>query len=309
VSMDVGVGAVGVSLWGMANWGNWVYNVTIDGGSANSCNGSTFVQVPDAMLFYQGGLDPTKNHTVTLTNTSPKMKLALNSMRVYRVASTSTVTSSSGTSVVPTPSASATSVPKAHSNIGAGVVAGPIIGVLLLGLLGGFLWWRSRRNRLSAPTHPDLAQSDKYNDRAPHRPFFPSTGYTDATSTTALTPAPLSPTYSVPSTHVSGPPGATVMTWGAAPYHDDDTRSQTGISSTHAHSTTTRSTYAHLSDGTASDRPVLTGKMRPTTATTPPPPPPTGLDAPDVDRLIELIAQRIDRGRGNDETAPPEYRG
>ncbi|KAJ7687404.1 hypothetical protein B0H17DRAFT_1203645 [Mycena rosella] len=58
VSMDIDVGAVGVSLWGMANWGNGLYTVSIDGIAASTYNGSTFWKVPDALLFYQGGLDP-----------------------------------------------------------------------------------------------------------------------------------------------------------------------------------------------------------------------------------------------------------
>ncbi|KAJ7492217.1 hypothetical protein FB451DRAFT_1165359 [Mycena latifolia] len=304
VSMDMGAGAVGVSLWGMANWGNWLYAVSIDGGAENSYNGSTFWKVPDALLFYEGGLDPTKNHTIKLTNTTPKMKLALNSIRVYHIESTQ------NTTVAP---ASVHSSP--HSAVSAGVIAGPIIGAVFIALLAGFLWWRSRRNRSRALTSRDLAQSDAYTDRSPHRPLFPSTGYATSTSMTALTATGHSPTYSVPATQISGPPGSTVMTWGAAPYRDDDQNapSHTGISSSaysahspsSAHSDPPTSVYAPSSDGPA---PVLVGKMR----APPPPPPPvsTGLDAPDVDRLIELIAQRIDQGRGpHDETSPPEYRG
>ncbi|KAJ6601426.1 hypothetical protein DFH09DRAFT_1127808 [Mycena vulgaris] len=316
VAMDVGVGAVGVSLWGMANWGNWIYTVSIDGGTPNSYNGSTFWKVPDALLFYQGGLDPAKTHTVTLTNATPNMKLALNSIRVHHLALTQNATTvpSSSTSSVVTPSATNTSTSPAHSTVGAGVIAGPIIGVALVALLCGlWWWWRSRRTRLNAlSTSRNMTQSDAYTDRSPHRPLFPSTGYSAVTSTTGLTSSLHSPVEPLPTTQVSGPRGATVMTWGAAPYHDEEqgahARANMSSNASHAYSTTSPSSYTPNSNGTSSDRPgpVPVGKMR----APPPPPAPMGLDAPDVDRLIELIAQRIDQGRGqHDDVAPPEYHG
>ncbi|KAJ7116794.1 hypothetical protein C8R43DRAFT_1038081 [Mycena crocata] len=310
VSMDIGPGAVGVSLWGMTNWGNWVFQISVDG-SEKAYNGSTFWKVPDALLYYQAGLDPTKNHTVIMTNTTPKMKLAFNSMRVYNI---QTDVTPPGTNSVPVPSPTNSSAPSAHSSVKAGVIAGPIIGVLLVvALLCGFLYWRSRRNRSSSLTATQdnvVAPGNSYTDRSPHRPVFP-TGYTGATSTTALT-SPKSPAmYSISATQVSGPPGATVMTWGS------DMSPHTSGPSSASHDQPYSSTYAPSSDGSNTESsvrqgrlalpPIPVGKMR-----SPPPapaPPSSTLDSPDVDRLIELIAQRIDRGRGNDESAPPEYRG
>lgn len=151
------------------------------------------------------------------------------------------------------------------------------------------------------------------NDRAPHRPMFPSTGYSDATSTTALTSPGLSPV-----TQVSGRPGNTVMTWGQAPYYDEDRNMSKAISSSGRSdydpgTASPPSTYAPSSDGTASTTqhrplPAPVGKMQATA--TPSPPPVLAGNVADVDRLIELIAQRIDRSpRGHDEAAPPEYRG
>ncbi|KAJ6523595.1 hypothetical protein B0H19DRAFT_1386392 [Mycena capillaripes] len=284
VEMELAAGAVGVSFWGMANWGNWLYTVSVDG-SENTYNGSTFWKVPDALLFYQGGLDPTKSHKVTLTNTTPKMKLALNSMRVYNIqlARNASVT---GTTPVASPSASDTVPPSAHSSVNAGVIAGPIVAVVLVGLLCGFLWWRSRRNRrVSIPSH-NMGQSDAYTDQSPHS-AFPSTGYlvsstgypaTAPSSTSALTSAGAASMYSVPETQVTGPPGATVMTWGPglASYHDDqDARSHPAATSSvytasYDDGTVARSsTYAPSSDGTTSDfterqRPpgIPVGKMR-----------------------------------------------
>lgn len=144
--------------------------------------------------------------------------------------------------------------------------------------------------------------------------MFPSTGYSGADSAIALNSPGNVSTYSVQTTQVSGPPGATVMTWGPADYDEERNMSPSIYSASHARTTVANSsTYAPSSDGTASDfaeNRVPVGKMR---ATEPSPPvpgaAPPGLDSPDVDRLIELIAQRIDRGRGQDESAPPEYRG
>ncbi|KAJ7687360.1 hypothetical protein B0H17DRAFT_1180834 [Mycena rosella] len=200
VSMDIEVGAVGVSLWGMANWGNWIYTVFIDGGAQNTYNGSTFCKVPDALLFYQGGLDPTKNHTVSLINAS-NLNLALNSIRVQRIAATVT-SSSSGTRV--TTSSTHTS---AHSGVRAGVIAGSILGAVLLTIVCGFLWWRLRRNRFRASTTQDMVQINGYIGRSAH---LPSTGYSEATSMIALTSTAHSPTYLAPVIQSSGPPGATV---------------------------------------------------------------------------------------------------
>ncbi|KAJ7109787.1 hypothetical protein C8R44DRAFT_262934 [Mycena epipterygia] len=314
VAMDIGLGAVGVSFWGMANWGNWLYNVSIDG-TENTYNGSTFWKVPDSLLFYQGGLDPTKNHTVSITNTTPKMKLALNSIRVYNIESAKTATAepASVTSSGITSSATSSSTPTAHSAVHAGVIVGPIIAVAILALLCGFFWWRFRKNR-SVP--PMASQNMAETDRSPHRPMFPSTGYSDATSTTTLTSPALSP-----ATQVSGRPGATVMTWGQAPYYDEDQNmskaiSSSGMSDYDPSTSSPPSTYAPSSDGTASTRqhrplPALVGKTRATATPSHPSMDARGVVGEgDVDRLIELIAQRIDRGpRGHDEAAPPEYRG
>ncbi|KAJ7755055.1 hypothetical protein DFH07DRAFT_822744 [Mycena maculata] len=311
VAMDIGVGAVGVSLYGMANWGNWLYTVSVDGGAENTYNGSTFWKVPDALLFYQGGLDPTRNHSVKITNVTPQMKLALNSIRVYNTdvaQTTSSYSTSSATAAAASISDSVPSASSAHSSVNAGAVAGAIVGVgVILALIGRFFWWHSRRSHPSPSL--DMAESDRYRDGTPHRPAFPSPGYLGASSAVALNSPRdgYSPRegsiYSVPHTEVSGPPGAVVMSWGPGTASDyDEDRSTTVPRS----GTLTPNLAGTTSDVLENRRPV--GKMQ-----SPPPPPapaPITLDTPDVDRLIELIAQRIDRGGpGRDESAPPEYHG
>ncbi|KAF7337600.1 hypothetical protein MSAN_02233300 [Mycena sanguinolenta] len=336
VEMDIGLGAVAVGVWGMANWGNWLYSVSLDG-TETTCNGSTFWKVPNALLFYQGGLDPNTTHKITLTNTSPNMKLALNSMTVYNVTLVENTLAGTTSPSIPSASTSAStsataSTASAHRSVSAGVIVGPIIAVLVVGVVCGFLWWRSRRNRGSTLIPGHNMTGNRYTDQPPLvSTGYPvsSTGYS-ATSPSSSTAEFISPgatsTYAAPETQVFGPPGARVMTWGpglASNPHGGDASAPSSVyspSSNHGSPTVAHSsTYASSSDGTTStserqNRPLPTavpvGKMR----TPPPPPPPsapTELDPSHVDRLVELIAQRIDRGRGqdHDESSPPEYRG
>ncbi|KAJ7610921.1 hypothetical protein FB45DRAFT_942030 [Roridomyces roridus] len=316
VSMDIGVGAVGVSLWGMANWGNWDFNVSIDGGPPNTYNGSTFWKIPDALLYYQGGLDPTKNHTVTLANTTLKMKLALNSMRVYKIdnaaaaATSSSALPDSSSSSQASPSVSSSSSPGKHSSINAGAIAGPVVVVLLLGLVGAyFLWWRSRRNRSFSKPTIDMSQDNLYTDHplTPHRPMLPLSNNSSAVGLTS----PGHDTASMYSTQISGPPGATVMTWG---YNDEQ--------NTVSDSSTTTSRLLVANSASSSDGMSGHGHrfgekapLNPVAAAAPAPPvaaASTTQNTPDIDQIIELIAQRIDRGReggAGDSVAPPQYRG
>ncbi|KAJ7109800.1 hypothetical protein C8R44DRAFT_800587 [Mycena epipterygia] len=292
VTMDIGLGAIGVSLWGLADWGNWLYTVSVDG-AENQYNGSTFWEVPDALLFYQGGLDPTKNHTVVLTDAS-NMKLALNSIRVYNIKSAKDVAaaSPSGTTASPSGTSSAiagatsASTPTAYSAVRAGVIVGPIMGVVVLALLCGFFWWRSRRNRPGPPLPSHhMAQSDP----PLHRPLFLSRGYSGATLITPFTSSGLSATYPSSTTKLG-----TFMVRGAAVNPDDNrnVRTRKGVATSPLPASTGVAT---------SPLPASTGVA--TSSVTSPVTSPA-----DVDRLIELIVQRMDRG-GPAEAAPPEYRG
>ncbi|KAJ7750231.1 hypothetical protein B0H16DRAFT_1887848 [Mycena metata] len=321
VELDIDIGAVAVALWGVGDWGNGLYNVTLDG-SEIAYNGSTFWEVPDSLLFYGGGLDPNKTHKLVVTQTSPSNpdKLALNSLRVYNISVAQNIASSPSASSAPANMSSA-STPSAHSSTKSstkvGVIVGPILAVVVLGLVGFVFWWRSRRNRLQ--THSRDMTHGGYTDQPPHPVYaaassdYPVTspGY-QLNSTTALTSAPAS-AYSVSQTHISGPPGATVMTWGPGVASYDIPPPSSVYTASHDYDSQTvarSSSYAPSSDGTTSDaaerRNIPVGKVW-----SPPPQPVAAnpVETPDVDRLIELIAQRIDRGpRANDGTSPPEYR-
>ncbi|KAJ6463291.1 hypothetical protein DFH09DRAFT_1382483 [Mycena vulgaris] len=80
-------GAVCVALHGPVNWGDWVYTVTY--------NASTYWKIPDALRFFQAGLDPTVTHTLTLANLGAQMTLLLSSITLYALAGVANGTVSS----------------------------------------------------------------------------------------------------------------------------------------------------------------------------------------------------------------------
>ncbi|KAJ7469593.1 hypothetical protein FB451DRAFT_1476458, partial [Mycena latifolia] len=81
VSMNF-TGAVGVAIDGPVNWGDWVYSVALDG-KKTSYNASTYWKVPDALRFFQAGLNPDAMHSITLANPSAQMTLSLNSITLF----------------------------------------------------------------------------------------------------------------------------------------------------------------------------------------------------------------------------------
>ncbi|KAF7302629.1 hypothetical protein HMN09_00897400 [Mycena chlorophos] len=303
--------AVGVAIYGMADWGGWVYNVSVDD-RAMSFNGSTFWQVPDALMFYQGGLDPTKNHTVTLLNpnSDPTLKLNLNSFRVFSTGSqrsASTTGGASATGGAPPPASSSaadTSAPSKHTSVNAGVIVGPIVAVLVLAFAAGFFWRCFRNKRRRNSILPDALDAEMVPSPQAHRPVFRMMGQTHGGGGSS--------TYSL-----SAAAGTSPSEWDSTPYYDEATASESGTRSP-------PSTYAPSSTGftgttvTRGEKSVLSyaspTSPLPAPVSAPAPAatvvPATGLDPHDVDRLVELIAQRIDpAGRQHDATAPPEYRG
>jgi len=294
VTMDFS-DAVGVSIWGMANWGNWVYQVTLDG-TATTLNSSTYWKVPDSLLFFQAGLDPDKNHTVTVKSTGggPGLKMNLNSMRVYRLNAdiASGAASSTGTTgtALPTASSSGGSTQK-KASINAGAIAGPIVAVALLAVLGYFLW--RRRSRGHGAKHDGGADLSEDLEKAPHRPVFPTTSYPSFTVPTSESDL-LSPTSGGP----MSPTGASGDTY------------SNGYTSSSVRSPTQSAPSAQTRSDAATGKQAMFSAAQVPAA--PPAPANSGFDSSDVDRLVELIAQRIDPRPGrerDDGSAPPEYRG
>ncbi|OCH85139.1 hypothetical protein OBBRIDRAFT_839186 [Obba rivulosa] len=109
------------------------YAVVLDGSTSFISNNT--VDISNTQLFYQGGLDPEKQHTITLVNSDSSF--AFNSISVWGVDDEEPVTSSSGGS---------------HTNIVEIVV--PIVAVVaaLLIVAGAFLFRRRRRQRQRRPT-------------------------------------------------------------------------------------------------------------------------------------------------------------
>ncbi|KAI0962335.1 hypothetical protein AcV7_001202 [Taiwanofungus camphoratus] len=82
VTMNFTAG-LAVAVHGPRDWGNWLYNVSLDGVSTQY-NGSTMWMIGDALLFYQDGLDPNRTHTLELIDTAGDgTRFTLNSVTVY----------------------------------------------------------------------------------------------------------------------------------------------------------------------------------------------------------------------------------
>ncbi|KAK7044365.1 hypothetical protein R3P38DRAFT_161857 [Favolaschia claudopus] len=323
-TMEIGKGAVGVSLWGMANWGNWVYQVSLDG-TNNSYNGSTFFQVPDALLFHQGGLDPTVNHNISIKNVSPGMNLALNSIRVFTVDEGAVPPSSSG--FIASPSSSAAASTSKSSSVNAGAVAGGVIGALVLLAGLALIWWCLRRRRRRAADAPENGKTEGYfyNDQlqpySDGEPSFVSAGNEGAPlSTTTENGTMASPSFTTSLTGLTSTAGPRSE---AALSSSSATATATGTDRSGTHGAgggfggsekRRQLVMASLPSPTQSAAELPASPT--TTATAPTPGAPVGLAPTDVDRLVELIAQRIDPRQninaGNRESAgapPPEYRG
>ncbi|KAG8735960.1 hypothetical protein FRC10_009949 [Ceratobasidium sp. 414] len=74
-----------VMITGALGREHWLYRVTLDGVSS-IYNASSWWTINDTILYFQGGLDPTKPHSVTLTNEgndSGLSTLSLNSITVF----------------------------------------------------------------------------------------------------------------------------------------------------------------------------------------------------------------------------------
>ncbi|CCM03671.1 uncharacterized protein FIBRA_05815 [Fibroporia radiculosa] len=100
MSMEFVGEAVAVS--GFRDWGDWVYTIVLDGNS-QSYNGSTMWKIPDALLFFAAGLDPNKTHTLDIVHSSFNgSNLRLNSVVAYTLNATGHEPTSNATGNTPT---------------------------------------------------------------------------------------------------------------------------------------------------------------------------------------------------------------
>lgn len=93
-----------IAINGIVDYGYWTYQVvsadllthlflfmfypfslfkTLDNTSYSGFNASTFWIAPDAIIFYQDGLNESQPHTINITNTADSMFLSLNSFTVF----------------------------------------------------------------------------------------------------------------------------------------------------------------------------------------------------------------------------------
>jgi len=105
-------------------------------------NGSSWWLVPNALLFFQAGLNPNTSHTISISNAGTgNMNLALNSMTVY-----------------------GQDPPAAHKHVSAGAIAGAVVGSLavasLLVFLGYWIWRKLRWGQLQPAKATHMAERD-----------------------------------------------------------------------------------------------------------------------------------------------------
>ncbi|OJT08456.1 hypothetical protein TRAPUB_639 [Trametes pubescens] len=136
----------GVAVNGSRNWGGLTYDVNVDG-NVSTYNASTMWLIGDALLYYQEGLDPQITHTVNITpRVGGGLKFWLNSVTL--LADSGGPVAGGTNSTTGSPVSDSTTTGK-KTNVG--VVVGPIIGGIaaLLILAALALWYRRKRRAAS----------------------------------------------------------------------------------------------------------------------------------------------------------------
>ncbi|GBE77513.1 hypothetical protein SCP_0103880 [Sparassis crispa] len=135
VSMNF-TGASAVIVKGPRNWGHAGYNVSLDGINSQY-NASSYWLIGDSLLFYQRGLDVNETHYLDVIDTSPNGdKFILNYITVFNK---NTIEPSSNFSV--------------KKSVNAGVIVGPVVaGVVVLVLLA-LIVMRHRRRKIRPEDH------------------------------------------------------------------------------------------------------------------------------------------------------------
>ncbi|EMD40726.1 hypothetical protein CERSUDRAFT_103104 [Gelatoporia subvermispora B] len=237
-------------------------------------NASTMWLIGDSLLFYQTGLDPTQPHTIELANTGPNgMALSLNSITVWAPNTT-----------VANPSVSRTSATGgSHSSNKVAEIVGPIVGVIgVIIICASLLAFRKYRRRRPLPPHeevtpyPPMLSMEKAS-AMPDRDIHPNSSTVPLHSGGIWRKA--APVVSQPAA-VSRAPSAVPS--------NRPPESNNGVAVSRAVSS--RVSAAHTQEGSSHPSQSQAGMVN-------------------VDRIIELIAQRIDRSSAlpisEDPLAPP----
>ncbi|KAL1951215.1 hypothetical protein VTO73DRAFT_364 [Trametes versicolor] len=291
----------GVAVNGSRNWGGFTYDVNLDG-NVSTYNASTMWLIGDALLYYQEGLDPQTTHTVNITpRVGGGLKFWLNSVTLLADSGNAIAggTNSSNSST-PTSTSSASSIPSttgspvndstsASKKTNVGVIVGPIVGgiAVLLILAALALWYRRRRR--TASTAYTKAQF------SPSPYVLPSPSPTPATQEAGA---------SAPGT----PRPSKLAAEANSPYAGHLNAARSPQMSTHP---STSSFVSSPPPQTAqSQPPVSSGASEASSAQ-----PQSPASAAAVDRLIQIIADRIDRTHPpppirydyGADVPPPEY--
>ncbi|KAF5385301.1 hypothetical protein D9615_001171 [Tricholomella constricta] len=130
-------GGTALAVKGLTGSENGMYSVSLDG-STRIFNGTSLWIIPDALLYFAAGLDPTSTHQLNITNLSSK--LCLNSITVFKYEPRNAVP----------PGAADTQSPgtnsRSPSSINVGIILGPGLGFLFLVFIGIFVWYHQRRS-------------------------------------------------------------------------------------------------------------------------------------------------------------------
>ncbi|KAF7331894.1 Uracil phosphoribosyltransferase [Mycena kentingensis (nom. inval.)] len=129
-----------VAVHGTLNSGHGRYSVALDGDTAKVLSGDGRWLVPDTVVFFQTGLDPTQKHSINITNLDDDKKFVLSSVVLNPVASSfEDEPASTASSSVHTPTAVGSEQfeqrrPERGVIIGASV--GGVVGLALFATLG-----------------------------------------------------------------------------------------------------------------------------------------------------------------------------
>ncbi|KAH7915724.1 hypothetical protein BJ138DRAFT_917311 [Hygrophoropsis aurantiaca] len=289
-------GSIAVGIQGIANWGNWQYLVSLNG-DQQVLNSSSYWFIPDTTLYYQGGLDPTQAYTLNITDSSEDGdKFSLNSVVLYQTSSPMSPGSSAGPgSNNPTGSTSGAGNHKNNA-----VIIGPVVGaVAVVAAIVAFLWWRSRVARKAS----EVANRGQFD-------LLEGELTLNESSTPFSTFAAQNPSRSRSEKILLGPLGGHPRSYGrdssevelieltspSSAYIDQQRMIAPAISP----STTSvrRLPTTARSDSSSSQLGHNSGQQ-----------PNVQLPDSEVDRILEIIAARIDHPSNVHPISPPEYRG